>query len=104
MGGQLADFEEGRADVQQAVDAFAGQQLAARGVTFLGLGAAAFVDAAEQFVQGADLFEHGRAVAGELGGTGVDLGVQDGHDGLRPGSRLQATGRRRGLKPVACRL
>ncbi|MCY1452494.1 hypothetical protein D9M71_694170 [compost metagenome] len=104
MGGQLADFEDGRTRVEQAVDALAGQQLAARGVAFLGLGAAAFMDAAEQPVQRADLLEHGRAVAGELRGTGVDLGVQDGHDGLRPGSRLQATGRRRGLKPVACRL
>ncbi|MNQ89209.1 hypothetical protein D3C85_1045090 [compost metagenome] len=79
MGGQLADFEKGRARVQQAVDALARQQLAARGVAFLGLGAAAFMDAAEQPVQRADLFEHGRAVAGELRGTGVDLGVQDGH-------------------------
>ncbi|MCY1549962.1 hypothetical protein D9M68_861710 [compost metagenome] len=79
MGGQLADLEEGRARVEQAVDALAGQQLAARGVAFLGLGAAAFMDAAEQRVQGADLFEHRRAVAGELRGTGVDLGVQDSH-------------------------
>jgi len=45
MGGELADLEEGRAGIQQAVDAFAWQQLAAGGVALLRLGAAAFMDA-----------------------------------------------------------
>ncbi len=79
MGGQLADFEEGRAEVQQAVDALARQQLAARGVAFLGLGAAAFVDAGEQGAQVVHLGEHGGLIGGELRRTGVDLGMQDGH-------------------------
>jgi hypothetical protein len=42
VGGQLADLEEGRAGIQQAVDAVAGQQLAARDVAVAaGVGPAA---------------------------------------------------------------
>ena len=47
MGGELADLEKGRAGVEQAVDAFARQQLATRGVASLGLLAAALVQAGE---------------------------------------------------------
>ncbi|MDT4868346.1 hypothetical protein FQZ97_1033020 [compost metagenome] len=79
MGGQLADLEERRAEIQQAIDPFARQQLAARGMPMLGLLAAALMDAGEQGAQIVDLGEHGRTVAGELRGTGVDLGVQGGH-------------------------
>ncbi|MNV81535.1 hypothetical protein D3C71_1752060 [compost metagenome] len=79
MGGQLADLEERRAEIQQAIDAFARQQLAARGMPMLGLLAAALMDAGEQGAQGAHLGEHGCAVGGELRRACIDLGVQDGH-------------------------
>ncbi|MNE34498.1 hypothetical protein D3C80_1282230 [compost metagenome] len=81
-GGQRGEFEEGRAGVEQGVDALARQQLAARAVALLGGDAAALADAAEQGAQVVDLLAHRRAVAGELRGTGVDLGVQDGHRAL----------------------
>ncbi|MCY1371943.1 hypothetical protein D9M69_591130 [compost metagenome] len=79
VGGELADFEERRAGVEQTVDAFARQQLAARGMALLGLGAAALVDAGEQGAQVVDLLEHGGRVGGEVRRARVDLGVQDGH-------------------------
>ncbi|MNR35010.1 hypothetical protein D3C85_1528290 [compost metagenome] len=79
MGGQLADLEERRAEIQQAIDPFARQQLAARGMPMLGLLAAALMDAGEQGAQIVDLGEHGRTIGGELRRTGVDLGVQGGH-------------------------
>src|SRR3989344_2364976 len=79
MGGQLTDFEKRRADIQQTVNPFTWQQFAARGVTLLSLGAAAFVNAGEQGAQVVDLGEHRRTVGGELRRTGVDLGVQNGH-------------------------
>jgi hypothetical protein len=43
-------------------------------------------DLGEQAAQGVDLFEHGRAVAGELRRTRVDLGVQGSH--VRPSLML----------------
>ncbi|MCY1447080.1 hypothetical protein D9M71_636830 [compost metagenome] len=82
MGGQLADFEERRARVQQAVDTLARQQFATRGMPFLGLGPAALGNLGEQAAQGLDLFEHGRAVDGKFCRTRVDLGVQGSH--VRP--------------------
>ncbi|MNR43585.1 hypothetical protein D3C85_1622230 [compost metagenome] len=82
MGGQLADFEERRARVQQAVDTLARQQFAARSVPLLSLGPTALGHLGEQATQGLDLFEHGRAVAGEFRRTRVDLGVQGSH--VRP--------------------
>ncbi len=82
MGSQLADFEERRARVQQAVDALARQQLATRSVPLLCLGPTTLGHLGEQAAQGLDLFEHGRAVAGELRRTRVDLGVQGSH--VRP--------------------
>jgi len=82
MGRQLADLEERRAWVEQPVDALARQQLATRGMPLLCLGPAALGHLGEQPAQGLDLFEHGRAVAGELRRTRVDLGVQGSH--VRP--------------------
>ena len=55
VGGELADLQEGRAGVEQAVDAFARRQLATRVVARLGLLAAAFVQAGEQEAQVGDL-------------------------------------------------
>jgi hypothetical protein len=69
-GGQLADFEERRARVEQAVDALARQQLAARGVAFLAFAPPPCATWASR-VQGVDLFEHRRAVGGELRRTGL---------------------------------
>ncbi len=66
MGGELADLEEGRACIEQAVDAFARQQLAARGMALLRLGPAALLNAGEQGAQVVHLGEHGGLVGGEL--------------------------------------
>lgn len=41
VGGELADFEEGAAGIEQAFDAIAGKQLAAGGVALAGFGVAA---------------------------------------------------------------
>ncbi|MNO73340.1 hypothetical protein D3C76_643030 [compost metagenome] len=63
---QLADLQKRRTRIEQAVDALARQQFAPRGVAFLSLRAATLRDLREQGVQGVDLFEHRRAVGGEL--------------------------------------
>lgn len=49
---------------------------------FLGLGAAALRNVRKQATQGLDLFEHGRAIAGEFRRSRVDLGMQGSH--VRP--------------------
>ncbi|MNN06426.1 hypothetical protein D3C81_1192160 [compost metagenome] len=79
MGRQLADRKERRAGVEQAVDTLAWQQFATRGVPLLGFVPAALMDLGQQGTQGLDLFEHGRAVGGELGRTRIDLSVQGSH-------------------------
>src|SRR5690606_27024236 len=68
-----------------AIDAFARQQFATRGVALLGLGAATFMDACEQGAQVVHLAEQGGLIGGELRRAGIDLGIQDGH---RVGSGL----------------
>ena len=94
VGGKGGKLEERRAGVEQAVDAFAHQQLAARAVPGLGGATAAFVDAAEEGAQGVDLFQHGRGVGRELGGAWIDLGVQDGHGGGSVSRWAEAVGAR----------
>ena len=84
---QLTQFKEGRANVQQPVDAFTRQQLAPGGVALLGAGAAALLHMGEHAVQGVHLFEHGVAIGGELGGARVDGAVQDRHGPLLSGFR-----------------
>ena len=55
QGGELADLEERRAGVEQAVDALARQQLAARDVPLARLGVAAERDLAGARAQVVDL-------------------------------------------------
>ncbi|MNZ85824.1 hypothetical protein D3C78_1046290 [compost metagenome] len=88
MGGQLADFEERRAGVEQAVDPIARQQFAPRGVPLLGLGPAALVNLGDQAAQGVDLFKHGRAVGGEFRRARVDVGVQGSHGAIPCAQRV----------------
>ncbi len=76
---QRGDFEKGRTGVEEGVDALAHQQFATRHVTLLSGLATAFADAGEQGAQILDLLQHRCAIGSELGRTGIDLGMQDGH-------------------------
>ena len=88
MGGQLADLQERRAGVEQAVDTLAWQQLAARGVAFLGFWPTALVHLGKQLAQAFDLFEHGRAVEREVRRARVYLGMQGSHGAVPCAQRV----------------
>ena len=78
-GGELADLEEGRAGVEQAVDALARQQLAARRVALPRLGVAAEGDLGGLGPQVVDLLLQRGGVAAEIVRARVDARGDRGH-------------------------
>jgi hypothetical protein len=79
VGGELADLEEGRAGVEQAVDPFARQQLAAGQMLLARRFRPAEGDLLDLLVQVGDDRGHGGRVGLEIGRARVELGFQDGH-------------------------
>ena len=79
IGGELADLQEGRAVVQQAVDALPGQQFAAGDVAFLVGGAAALLDGGDFVPQVGHGLGHGGLVGLELVGPWVNFALQYCH-------------------------
>jgi hypothetical protein len=83
--GQRAQLEEGRPRVQQHLHAVARQQLAARRV----LGARRVATAQRGLdhlcLEVVDHRAHGLGIGLEVGGTGVELCLQDRHGGIRCG-------------------
>jgi hypothetical protein len=82
VGGELADLEEGRARVEQAVDALARQELAARRMALARLGVAAERDLGRTGAQVVDLSLEGRGVAPELLRARVDSRLDRRHGSL----------------------
>ena len=80
--GQRRDLEEGRARVEQALDAVARQQLAARQVLLARVVAAAQRDLLELGVQVVHQQAHRRGVGLEVFRAGVQLGRESGHGSL----------------------
>ena len=89
VGGELGEFQKRRAGVNQAFDALARQQLAARGVLLARVFRAADGDLRDFFLQVGDGGAQRGGVRLELVGTRIDLAVDDGHacPGARPGVR-----------------
>ena len=79
VGGELADFEEGRAGVEQAVDALARQQLAARQVLLARRLGAAEGDPLDLRGEVGDQRPHRGGVGLEIGGARVQSGFQCSH-------------------------
>ena len=79
VGRELADLEERRARVEQAVDALARQQLAARRMPLARLGVAAERDLGRAGAQVVDLAPQERGVGLELVRARVDARLQRGH-------------------------
>ena len=77
--GELADLEEGRAGVEQAVDALARQQLAAGDVALSRLGVAAEGDPRRLRAQVGHLRRQVRCVAPEIVGARVEARLDRGH-------------------------
>ena len=78
-GGELADLEERRARVEQAVDPLARQQLAARRMPLARLGVAAEGDRSGLGPQVVDLLLQEGGVAAEVLGARVDARLDRGH-------------------------
>jgi hypothetical protein len=79
VGGQLGQLEEGRALVEQRAHPFARQQLAARQVLVACQRAAALLDLLDLGLEVRDQRRHGGVVLAELGRTGRDHALEDGH-------------------------
>src|SRR6056297_171063 len=79
VGGELADFQEGGAVVQEAVDALAGEQLATVGVALLVVGTAALLDGGNFVPQVGYGLGHGFLVGLELFGPRIDFALEYGH-------------------------
>ena len=79
MGRQRADFEEGRARIQQRIDPLPWQQFAPRQVACLSLLAAAPPDMLQQLAQLGGQLLHMAAVGSKLGGGRVDSGLPRRH-------------------------
>jgi hypothetical protein len=79
IGGELADFQKGRAGVEQAIDPLARQQLAACQMLLARRFRAAEGDLVDFFMEVADDRFHGRHVGLKVGRTRVELGFQYGH-------------------------
>ena len=78
-GGQWGEFQEGRARVQQAVDAGAHEELALFGVAPLRLLAAALAHLGQRRAQIRGQCAVVGCILKELGALWVDLGFQDFH-------------------------
>ena len=79
MGGELGEFQEGRAGIEQGFDALAREELAAGEVALAGDLAAAEGDLLGMGADFRDLFAHGFGVGGEVCRAGVDGGGEGGH-------------------------
>src|SRR5262249_6522507 len=77
--GELRQFEERRAGIEQQLHAIARQQLAARGVFLAGFFAAAFGDLRDLALQVLHQRAHRISRGAEVVGTGIELGLEDGH-------------------------
>ena len=78
-GGQLGEFEEGRAHIQQPADALARQQFAARQMTFAHGGTAAQLDLGDHPPEVVHQGPGRLGIGLELVRTGVDRAFDDGH-------------------------
>ena len=72
VSSQRREFEERAARVEQGIDAFPREQLAARRMFGAGRFTATQCDGFQTRIQGIALFQHGNAVGGEFLGTGID--------------------------------
>ncbi|ADP95765.1 hypothetical protein HP15_1 [Marinobacter adhaerens HP15] len=79
VGGELADFQERGAVVQEAVDALSGEQLATGDVALLVGGAAALLDGGHFVAQVGYGLGHGFLVGLELFGPGINLALKYCH-------------------------
>ena len=85
IGGELGEFKERRARVDQGSDAITRQQLAAGDVAVPRGGAAAHGDGSDLVAQVVDQGAHGLGVGGEVGGAWRNVGTDLGHRGVDPG-------------------
>ena len=97
--GEWTQLEEGRAAIEQEVDALAREELAAAAVTGDGLGvllriaaAAPGDDLGQEAVDLGEGLEHGRAIGRRDGG--IEPGAQDGRHGLDASVNLTPTSSR----------
>ena len=79
VAGELADFEERRARVEQAIDTLARQQFAAAEVFFACALAAALRDGLRLSAQVVHQRQHRRAIFTELGTATADTGLENTH-------------------------
>ncbi len=79
VGGELGDFEKGRAGVEQGADPFARQQLAARQVLLACRLGAAEGDLVDLFMQIGNHRLHRCRVGQKVRAARVELGFKDGH-------------------------
>ena len=79
IGGELRQFQERRADVDQGVDALAGQQFTFLGVTALGFLAATLVDVRDQIFKVINLCLHVLGIFYKAGIAWVNRRCQYSH-------------------------